>query len=128
MELVTRLESVEPKPLEAGYGHQGGRLWEVFTAETVGTEALRLLVQEYGVGGYTKGHPIHTRNEQAYYIVEGEMVIEIDGVEHEARAGCFVFIPRGAHHDTGAGRLLFLTINVPVRNGDTPPLRHPSAG
>jgi len=131
MDLVTRLDLIEQKPLEDGYGHHGGRLWEVFTAETIGTEALRLLVQEYGPGGYTKDHPIHTRNEQAYYVVEGEMTVEIDGVEHQAAAGSFVFIPRGARHDhrnAGTGRLVFLTINVPVRDGEVPPVRHHAPG
>ena len=106
-------------------GHHGGTSYRVINKDTVGTEALRVLVQEYPVGGYTEGHPIHTDREQCYYILEGTMHIVIDGIEHVAPAGSFVFIPRGCEHNhrnDGPEVLKFITINCPVRSGDIPPI------
>ena len=56
---IVRLEELEQRPITDGMGHVEGAYWEVFTKAAVGSEALRLLVQEYPPGGYTEGHPIH---------------------------------------------------------------------
>jgi quercetin dioxygenase-like cupin family protein len=122
---VVRLEDLERRPLNDGMGHVGGRYWEVFTKSTVGTEALRLLVQEYPPGGYTEGHPIHEDFEQTYYILSGELTVFIDGKKTAAPAGTYVFIPRGVKHEhrnDSANSVVFMTINVPVRSGEVPPL------
>jgi quercetin dioxygenase-like cupin family protein len=122
---VVRLDDLEQKPLNDGMGHVSGRFWEVFTKATVGTEALRLLVQEYPSGGYTEGHPIHNDLEQTYYVLSGTMTVFLDGKKHIAPAGTFVFIPRGTKHEhrnDGNEPMVFLTINVPVRSGEVPPV------
>ena len=122
---VVRLAELERKPLNDGMGHVEGSYWEVFTKATVGAEALRLLVQEYPPGGYTSGHPIHTDFEQTYYVLSGRMTVLLDGVEHQVPAGSFVFIPRGTKHEhrnDSDEPMVFLTINVPVRDGAVPPL------
>ncbi|RPJ34719.1 MAG: cupin domain-containing protein, partial [Planctomycetaceae bacterium] len=106
-------------------GHFGGTSYRVINKNTVGTEALRVIVQTWPVGGYTTGHPIHDDREQCYYVLEGTMNINIDGVEHVAPAGSFVYIPRGCEHNhrnEGPEVLKFITINCPVRSGDVPPL------
>ena len=48
----------------------------------------------------TAGPPVHLHRgwDELFYIVEGEMTFLIDGVEHAASAGAFVFIPRGVLH------------------------------
>lgn len=120
-----RLDTLEQMPLKDGMGHVEGRFWEVFTKKTVGTEALRLLVQEYPPGGFTEGHPIHTDFEQTYYVMSGTMTLFLDGVRHVVPAGTFVFIPRGMKHEhrnDGNESMIFMTINVPVRDGGVPPL------
>lgn len=122
---VVRLAELEQKELNDGMGHVNGRYWEVFTKETVGTEALRLLVQEYPAGGYTEGHPIHNDFEQTYYVLSGTLTVFLNGKKHSAPAGTFVFIPRGVKHEhrnDSSEPTVFLTINVPVRSGDVPPL------
>jgi quercetin dioxygenase-like cupin family protein len=122
---IVRLEDLERKPLDDGMGHVNGEYWEVFTKATVGTEALRLLVQEYPPGGHTEGHPIHTDFEQTYYILSGTLIVFLDGVKHIAPPGTFVFIPRGVKHEhrnESTEPVIFMTINVPVRAGDVPPL------
>ncbi len=106
-------------------GHHGGTSYRVINKDTVGSEALRIIVQDWPVGGYTEGHPIHTDREQCYYILEGTMHINLDGVEHVAPAGSFVFIPRGCEHNNrneGPGNLRVMVINCPIRSGEIPPI------
>jgi putative monooxygenase len=122
---VVRLDEIEPRALDDGMGHVNGRVWEVFTKPTVGTEALRLLVQEYPPGGYTSGHPIHMDFEQTYYVLAGTLTLVLDGKEQVVPEGGFVFVPRGVRHEHRNDQsepLRFMTINVPVRDGDVPPL------
>jgi putative monooxygenase len=122
---VVRLDEIEPQALDDGMGHVNGRVWEVFTKPTVGTEALRLLVQEYPPGGYTSGHPIHMDFEQTYYVLAGTLTLVLDGKEQVVPEGSFVFIPRGVRHEhrnDESEPLRFMTINVPVRDGEVPPL------
>lgn len=122
---IVKLEDIEQRPLNDGMGHVSGRFWEVFTKPTVGTEALRLLVQEYPPGGQTSGHPVHTDFEQTYYVLAGTLTLVLDGEEHIVPEGSFVFIPRGVRHEHRNDRsepLRFMTINVPVRDGEVPPL------
>jgi quercetin dioxygenase-like cupin family protein len=91
----------------------------------VGTEALRLLVQEYPPGGYTEGHPIHYDFEQTYFVLAGTMTLYLDDQTYTVPAGSFVFIPRGMKHEhrnDGSEPMRFLTINVPVRDGQPPPV------
>jgi quercetin dioxygenase-like cupin family protein len=122
---IVSLDKLEQKPLSDGMGHVNGRFWEVFTAATVESEALRLLVQEYPPGGFTENHPVHMDFEQTYYVLRGTMTLFLDGSKYAVPAGTFVFIPRGARHEhrnDAADPLLFMTINVPVRSGLPPVL------
>lgn len=127
---IVRIEDLEQKPIRDGMGHVEGRYWEVFTGTAGGTEALRLLVQEYPPGGYTAGHPVHTEFEQTYYIMSGTMTLFLDEAQHIAPAGTFVFIPRGVKHEhrnDSNEPMVFMTINVPVRDGGVPHLPGASA-
>jgi quercetin dioxygenase-like cupin family protein len=122
---IVRLEELPKRPLNDGAGHVQGEFWEVFTKNTVGTEALRLLVQEYPPGGYTEGHPIHYDFEQTYFVLAGTMTLYLDDQTYTVPAGSFVFIPRGMKHEhrnDGSEPMRFLTINVPVRDGQPPPV------
>jgi putative monooxygenase len=122
---VVRLDEIRPQTINDGMGHVNGRVWEVFTKPTVGTEALRLLVQEYLPGGYTSGHPVHMDFEQTYYVLAGTLTLVLDGKERLVPEGSFVFIPRGVRHEHRNDQsvpLRFMTINVPIRDGDVPPL------
>jgi mannose-6-phosphate isomerase-like protein (cupin superfamily) len=122
---IVRLEDLDKQPLNDGMGHVEGQFWEVFTARTAGTEALRLLVQEYPPGGHTSGHPVHNDFEQTYYVLAGTLTMTLDGEEFSVPEGSFVFIPRGTpheHRNDGSVPMRFLTINTPVRDGGVPAL------
>jgi quercetin dioxygenase-like cupin family protein len=129
MNTIVSLDKLERKELRDGMGHVEGEFWEVFTKETVGTEALRLLVQWYPPGGYTRNHPVHYDFEQAYYVVSGTMSVFLNEQRFTVPAGTFVFIPRGTphyHQNDDDEPMVFLTINVPVRDGGVPPLTRPN--
>jgi len=41
---------------------------------------------------------VHTREDETFYVVEGEVVFEIDGSRVTTGAGSVVFLPRGVPH------------------------------
>ncbi|HET8578514.1 MAG TPA: cupin domain-containing protein [Methylomirabilota bacterium] len=54
--------------------------------------------------------------DQVVYVIEGEAIIRVEGVEHRARAGGCALIPAGARHhvkNPGTDPLFFLTIYAP---------------
>lgn len=128
MKNVVTLDDIQPEEWTGEKaGHHHGRIWWVFTPDTIGTEGLKMHVQEFDPGGYTDPaeHSRHTEIEQVYYIISGTMTVQINGKEYIAKAGSLVYIPRGAEHghrNDGHDKLVFLTVNVPVRSGEAPPL------
>lgn len=51
------------------------------------------------------GPPIHVHDDaaEAFYVLEGEYVMSLDGNEHRCPAGSFIFIPQGAPHGFRVG-------------------------
>ncbi len=51
------------------------------------------------------GPPIHVHHDcaEAFYVLEGEYVMHLEGCEVVCPAGSFVFIPRGARHGFRVG-------------------------
>lgn len=47
--------------------------------------------------GYDERQEPHDEDE-IYYIIDGEAVLEIDGVPHRVTAGTLAYVPRGAQH------------------------------
>jgi len=41
---------------------------------------------------------VHTDEEEAFYLLEGEVRLEVDGVVAHCRPGSFALVPRGAVH------------------------------
>ena len=41
---------------------------------------------------------VHTREDELFYVLEGELVFELDGERHTARAGDTVYLRRGVAH------------------------------
>ena len=68
-----------------------------------------------------KGSPegLHTHDfEQIFYVLSGEMNVEIDGAEFRAPTGTMIRFPKGVPHrnwnDVGAQDTVHLAINVPA--------------
>jgi hypothetical protein len=51
------------------------------------------------------GPPVHVHTDaaEAFYVLEGEYVMSLDGEEVRCLAGSFVFIPRGVRHGFRVG-------------------------
>jgi quercetin dioxygenase-like cupin family protein len=67
----------------------------------------------------TAGPPLHMHRswDEALSVLEGEMTFLIDGEEHVAPAGSFVFIPRGVPHtfwNAGDAPVRQLTVFTPA--------------
>jgi mannose-6-phosphate isomerase-like protein (cupin superfamily) len=85
-------------------------------------------------GGGPVAHT-HRRNDEAFYVLSGELEISDGSCTLLARAGDFVFIPRGIRHrfkNTGVhgARMLFMFtpggVEGVFRYGDEPQPGHPS--
>jgi quercetin dioxygenase-like cupin family protein len=85
---------------EAGEGeHLGFAGGGVFTVKASGAETggAFLLMEHRSVGG--KSTPLHTHPEdEAIYVLEGELLVHIDGEEHRLGQGGFFVAPRGVPH------------------------------
>lgn len=54
----------------------------------------------------------HKRSTELYYVLEGEGIVLLDGVEHPVRQGSLVHIPPGVVHGA-RGRMRVLVLGVP---------------
>ena len=68
----------------------------LFSGDTTPTEALTAGVAEVEPGGWLGLHR-HTPAE-IYFVLEGQGVVTLDGVEREVHAGSAVFIPGDCAH------------------------------
>ena len=51
------------------------------------------------------GPPVHVHDDaaEAFYVLDGEYIMSLDGEEHRCPAGSFVFIPAGVPHGFRVG-------------------------
>ncbi|CAN5260315.1 hypothetical protein BH20ACT16_BH20ACT16_09300 [soil metagenome] len=58
----------------------------------------RLLIEDLMTEGKTT--PLHTHDgeDEALYVLEGELLVHIDGTDHPVVAGGFAMVPRGVPH------------------------------
>jgi mannose-6-phosphate isomerase-like protein (cupin superfamily) len=54
----------------------------------------------------------HKRSTELYYVLDGEGVVLLDGVEHAVRKGSLVHIPPGVVHGA-KGRMRVLVVGIP---------------
>ena len=93
--------SISPIVRADGDGEQrwfsgGGRHTWKATAEE--TDGAFLLFEDHMAEG--KVTPLHTHPEadEAFYVLEGEIVVHVDGDEHKVGPGGFALAPRGVPH------------------------------
>ena len=97
----TEAPSVAPILCAAGEGERrwwyGGGVftWKI-TAEQSGG-AFMMCEDEMEQGKVT---PLHTHplSDETFYLLEGEILVHLDGVEHTVGAGGVMFAPRGLPH------------------------------
>jgi mannose-6-phosphate isomerase-like protein (cupin superfamily) len=74
-------------------------LGSTYTTKTDGEAAggAYSLVEEELWGDPTPLH-LHTREEEAFYVLSGRLAVWIDGMEQVAEPGAFLVVPRGVPH------------------------------
>jgi mannose-6-phosphate isomerase-like protein (cupin superfamily) len=95
------------------------------SGRVVGSINDAFVVAEWRDAGGPAGPPrliaprhVHHRDDEAWYVVEGALCIQVGNDEIEARAGSSVFVPRGTPHtywNPGPGPvryLLVMTANI----------------
>jgi len=63
----------------------------------------------------------HVRSRQFFYVLEGEAVLELEGVAHRLRAREGLHVPPGAAHqmrNESDGELRFIVVSSPKSHGD----------
>jgi len=73
----------------------------------------------------------HARSRQFFYVLDGEAVIEVDGVRHAVCAAQGLHVPPGAAHcfrNESAADVHFLVVSAPCSHGDREDLRDAAPG
>jgi mannose-6-phosphate isomerase-like protein (cupin superfamily) len=86
-----------PNPIVIAPG-QGHRLGNVeFLARTVDTPRFNFSIIEIVAGRELEPH-VHEGEDDAFYILEGELTFQFGGEEASAQPGTFVLVPPGVEH------------------------------
>ena len=106
------------------HGHPGGISRVILGpgARAINTERLVIHTNEYEPGGVSGGHA-HADQEQAFYILEGDIEVEVGDETYQLGPGDCVLLPRNVfhkHRNVGDKPLKFLFISAMLDNG-TPP-------
>ena len=92
------------------YSRELVRWRTLISGDRTPTESLTMGVAEVGPG---TAQPHRHLQAEVYYILSGEGVVTVSGIEHPVRAGSAVFIAGGAEHcarSTSSGPLRLLYV------------------
>jgi quercetin dioxygenase-like cupin family protein len=73
----------------------GAFTWKATAAETGGAF---ILMEDRMEGGKVTPFHSHPNEDEAIYVLEGELLVDIEGEQHRVGQGGFVFVPRGVAH------------------------------
>jgi mannose-6-phosphate isomerase-like protein (cupin superfamily) len=111
-----RIRRVEAQPIVVPPG-QGHRLGNVeFLARTADTPRFTFGIIEIVAGRALEAH-VHADEDDAFYILEGEMTFTFGDEEVTAPPGTFVLVPPGVEHgfhNDGDGPVRMLNIHAPA--------------
>jgi mannose-6-phosphate isomerase-like protein (cupin superfamily) len=97
-----------------GEGHVLGNV--EFLARTADTPRFNFAIIEIAPGRELEAH-VHEAEDDAFYILEGEMIFLFEGRETTAGPGTFVLVPPGVEHafrNDGAVPVRMLNIHAPA--------------
>ena len=87
---------------------------------TIGSGTDAFVIAEWQDAGGHTGAPrliaprhVHHSDDEAWYVLEGALRVQVGADEVEARAGSAVFVPRGTPHsywNPGPGRVRYLLV------------------
>ena len=113
---VTRIDwSFADRPAAAS-ATSSGLARDVLVGREQGAAHTELAVGALAPGGWLRRH-VHSF-EEALYVLQGELAIEIGGVAHRLVAGDFCLIPIGTWHalaNAGEDQVRWLSVNTPQR-------------
>lgn len=126
--------------LRAGEGKAYWVVGDLYTILSPGEDtggAFALIHALVPPGGGPPPH-IHRREDEAFYVLEGELTFHADGRDFAGTTGAWVTLPKGSRHtfrntgSTPARMLIFVTpsglekyfaeVGVPATGGDPPPV------
>ena len=102
-----------PIVIQPGEGHVIGNV--EFLARTVDTPRFNLAVIEIAAGREIEAH-VHAGEDDAFYVLEGELTFFGAGREAKAGPGAFVLAPGGVEHgfrNEGGESARMLNIHAP---------------
>ena len=105
---------MEPIVVAPGQGHRVGNV--EFLARTVDTPRFTFGIIEIAPGRELGSH-VHADEDDAFYIVEGEMTFVFGGETVAAGPGTFVLVPPGVEHgfrNDQDGPVRMLNIHAPA--------------
>jgi mannose-6-phosphate isomerase-like protein (cupin superfamily) len=105
---------MEPVVIPPGEGHRVGNV--EFLARTVDTRRFTFGIIEIQPGRELERH-VHADEDDAFYIVAGEMTFLLGSREVSAPPGTFVLVPPGNEHgfrNDGADVVRMLNIHAPA--------------
>ena len=97
-----------------GEGHRVGNV--EFLARTADTPRFTFGIIEIAAGRVLETH-VHTDEDDAFYILEGEMTFELEEGEVAAPPGTFVLVPPGVPHaftNHGSAPVWMFNIHAPA--------------
>jgi quercetin dioxygenase-like cupin family protein len=112
----------------------GIHTWKALAEET--GNSMIVFVDELERGKVTPMH-LHADVDEAMYVIEGEIVLNVEGSERTVGAGGFTFAPRGCAHafvvtsdrarvlaiqTPGSGEAFFRNASQPVDESETGPV------
>ena len=96
---------------------QGSRVGNVeFLARTTDTPRFNCGIIDFAPGRELEAH-VHPDEDDAFYILEGELTFVLGGEDVPAPAGTFVLVPPGVEHgfrNDGAAPVRILNIHAPA--------------
>jgi len=69
--------------------------WKATAAET---DSAFLLMEDRMVKGKTTPNHLHPANDEAIYVLEGELLVDVEGEQQRVGEGGFFCVPRGVPH------------------------------
>jgi mannose-6-phosphate isomerase-like protein (cupin superfamily) len=97
-------------------GHFRGALSKALVSENlVGTRKLDFRISHYQPMALVEDH-VHVVQEQIYFVLDGEGLLTLDGVEHLLTRHEYVWIPPGVRHkfvSCGLSPLIFVVVSSP---------------
>jgi mannose-6-phosphate isomerase-like protein (cupin superfamily) len=105
---------LQPIVVPPGGGHRVGNV--EFLARTVDTPRFTFGVIEIACGRELDAH-VHEDEDDAFYILEGEMTFILGGDRVKAPPGAFVLVPPGVEHgfrNDGGQPVRMLNIHAPA--------------